>query len=160
MPTNRHVHIGDLVTAVKSRITTLCTTLDSVDSTQATNYEALVKLATNWQHLPAAIVVMGPFETDDGIGAPARRVRNINLGVLLISEYDGGFDRGSTELWALLDEVDDAFMPAESRGEDVTKPVTILQDWLIPSGWTPVEAKQRAAGVYNLIVVDPVKSRS
>ena len=166
---NRHVNIADLVPAVQARVTTLCTSVASVSRSQTTTYKNLVDLVLSVELLPAAVVVLGPIDYDDALGAPAQRHRTPNLGVLLVGEYDADPDAGGMELWALLDEVDRAFMPSAARGDDERAPVVVLGDqtgsgrgvMLLPAGWTPVEAGEpRCAGVYNLLAIDDVRERS
>ncbi|MBT4815301.1 MAG: hypothetical protein HON70_06360 [Lentisphaerae bacterium] len=165
----RHINLTDLTEAIRARVETLCPTIAETAVCQATSHKAIVERAVNQTLLPAGIVLLGPIATDDRIGAPGQRVRNPNLGVLLISEYDADFDGGAVELFALIDEVDAAFMPSADRGDDDRLPVAVLGDqngadrgvMLIPAGWVPLNVGDgRSAGVYNLLAVDDVRERS
>lgn len=165
----RHINITDLTEAIRARVETLCPSIAETDRSQATSPKAIAEMAVNLIRLPAAIVLLGPISTDDRIGAPGQRVRNPNLGILLVSEYDADFDGGAVELWGLLDEVDAAFMPSSVRGDDERFPIAVLGDqsgsdrgvMLIPAGWVPLNVGEaRSAGVYNLLAVDDVRERS
>lgn len=166
---NRHVNLTDLTEAIRARVDELCPSILDTGRCQATSHKAIVERALHQKLLPAAIVLLGPIATDDRIGAPGQRVRNPNLGILLISEYDADFDGGAVELFGLIDEVDAAFMPSPGRGDDGRYPVAVLGEqhgasrgvMLIPAGWVPLNVgESRSAGVYNLLAVDDVRERS
>lgn len=165
----RHEHIADLVDAIEARLLALCTSLASVESSQATSYKDLARLIPQLQKLPAAVVVLGPVDGDQEWSAQGQRPRMVNLGVMVVSEYDAGFDEGAPDHWALLDEIHDAFSPTTDRDEAEGLPIAVLGDQdgadygtlLIPGGYRPLtEVQGRAAGVYNLLALDRTQART
>lgn len=165
----RHEHIVDLVDAIEARLASLCPSLKSIDSSQATAYKDLARLVPQIQKLPAAIVVLGPIEGDEERSARGSRPRMVNLGILLVSEYDADLDEGAPAHWAVLDEVNEAFLPQAALSEKTGLPVAVLGDQdgssrgtlLIPAGYRPmVEIVGRCAGVYNLLALDTVAAHA
>jgi len=168
MSTDRHINIVDLAEAIQDRVSTYCTTFAAVTRRGLTDRKAIVETALVTDRLPAAIVLIGPMDYDVESWAPGQRLRTINPGILVITEYDADPDAGSHEIWALIDELDAAFMPRTARGENEGQPIALLGDqggtnrgvWTAPAGWVPVDAgPDRAAGVFNLICWDPVAAR-
>jgi len=165
---NRHETIVRIAEALRARVDTLCTAFASVTARQTTDRKVLVDLIVASQDLPAAVVLLGPFDYEDGIH-PGERLRTLNPGVLVTTEYDADPDAGGGELWALLDALDLCFMPLAARGDNPGKPIAVLGDqsgasrgiWVVPAGWNPIDAgDDRAAGVYNLMCWDPVMTRT
>jgi len=169
--TLRHVNLVDLAEALETRLSDHCDLLAATGQAQATNYAQILKIATSARQLPCGIVVFGGAKTDDDIRMPAMRNRYLNFGLLLVSAFDAQFDAGGIDLWAVIDQIDAAFMPDTAKGESTAYPVAVLGDqapsadtpgtWLIPSGTEPVNAgDHRSAVVYNLIAVDVVRDRT
>lgn len=165
----RHEHITDLVAAIEARLTALCPSLAAVSRSQATSLKDIAELVPRCHRLPAAVVLLGPVESDQAQSSRGARPRLVDVGVLLVAEYSALEDEGTAAHWAILDEVNDAFLPQTGRGEKVGLPVAVLgeQDGanrgtlLVPSGYRPLPGLQgRCAGVYNLLAVDVVQERT
>ena len=165
----RNEHIVDLIAAIEARLSSLCPTLAFVGRSQATSYKDLARLIPQLNLLPAAVVVLGPIDSDQERSSQGSRPRVIDIGIMLVGEYSAAQDEGAPTYWAVVDAVHDVFTPAVERSEKAGLPVAVLgtQDGptrgtlLIPAGYRPLsEVPGRCAGVYNLLALDTIASRS
>jgi len=165
----RNEHITDLVTAVEARLASLCPLLAAVSRSQATSYEQMAALTTRQQLLPAAVVVIGPMETEGDDPMQSIDYRQLHLGILVVGEYEASEDAGTAAFWAALDQVHDCFTPSVDRGENERLPVAVCGDQsgaargtlVVPAGFEPVEGgKGRCAGVYRLQCIDTLAVRT
>jgi len=166
--TNRHETILALTAALVTRVQTLCTGFASVTRRQTTDRKGLIDLIVQTELLPACVVLLGPVSYDSGLH-PGMRKRELEVGLLVIVEYDAREDAGAPALWALLDSLDTAFMPLASRGDNEGAPIAVSGTQsgsgrgviVYPSGAMPVDAgPDRAASLFTLTCVDPVLARA
>lgn len=156
MATDRHAKIADIVADVKTRLTAL-SIFEEVTHCQATSIKDIARVLTHAVQLPAAVVVAGTGEypRDDPM-APPQRLRELDIGVIIVGTYDVDPDAGADDVWALEDAVDRSFTPGPHAAE-----VTINGVIYEPAGTQPIALDEnRAARMLTLRTIDPVQSRS
>lgn len=166
--------LNDIAEAIMDRLAQYCDLLAGVGKSAVTDRKALAEMVVYLSEIPAAVVIMGPWEAQHSspVG-PALPARHDNLGILIVAEYSAADHAGAEQLWLVHDQVVAALIPDDGdRGEDPRYPVAVLGDQtdaagnlgvqLLPAGWQPLQqtGSERAAGVLNVIAVNRVKEWS
>lgn len=142
---------------IKSRLTGL-SLFKAVESCSATDFEKVAARFVDFSLFPAAIVIIGPAEyPDQAPRAPAQRLRETQVGILIAGIYNAEPDEDADTVWDLEDAVDRNFTPADTA----KTPVLVNGVYYSPIRSIPVGGCDGlAVRLLTLKAEDPVQART
>jgi len=149
----RHALLTAIGADAKTRMTAL-NLFKSVELLPVSSFESVLARMNYLADFPAALVIIGAGQYT---GGSRQRVREMDVNILVASVFDASTDSGAAALFALLDAVCRAWLPATDGADFVTlngvryKPDTIQP---VPAG------ADRTAFVLKLTAIDPMQDRS
>ena len=153
----RHARFSDMASDVKARLDAL-RVFAAVEKCNATKFEDVAEMFRHVSQYPVAIVVIGPadYPTNEP-RAPAQRIRETQVGILIACEYSAEADSGAVTVWDLEDAVDRSFTPLNG---DRT-PIKINDVYYSPDGSMSLKSDDGfALRWFRLKATDPVQERT